>query len=209
MEDAASSLQVPSEQLRASESRRAAVLTLRILAQDVAPAAIELFDPLVADVLKRLEARDANSEAEVSGDGSSEKAATGRGDGNARQRKRGANAGGDAAALRRALAAAIAVISGHTTPPLPRSMITSQEGFVTFLIRAKGVTSVTDAFRAIRRVLAPNPRAAPAAQAVRILHDHSGLAFDLPAPIAKEVHHLPTGPAAQALPFAGRRAPGS
>ena len=36
MEDAASSLQVPIEQLRASESRRAAVLTLRTLAQDVA-----------------------------------------------------------------------------------------------------------------------------------------------------------------------------
>lgn len=138
MEDAASSLQVPIEQLRASESRRAAVLTLRTLAQDVAPAAVELFDPLVADVLKRLEAGDSNGEAEVSGDGSSAKAATGRGDGNARQCKRGADAGGDAAALRRALAAAIAVISGHTTPPLPRSMITSQEGFVTFLIRAKG-----------------------------------------------------------------------
>ena len=84
----------------------------------VAPAAVETFLPLVTDTLARLAPEAESADAPVKK--------------KSKKAEKSAEGEGEVAGLRRALASALAVISGHTTPPPPRSMISSQEGYQTY-----------------------------------------------------------------------------
>ncbi|EKX51855.1 hypothetical protein GUITHDRAFT_102470 [Guillardia theta CCMP2712] len=71
-----------------------------------------------------------------------------------------------------------------TLPPSARSMLTSLEGFKTFLLKSSGISMVPDVFRCIRRVMGGEPKAADSVRSIRFLKDKSGAAFDVPAEFA-------------------------